>query len=37
MPDIPLMWLPAFLFVITFCLNLAGQKYVARLKRKLNA
>lgn len=32
-----LFFLGAFLFVITFCLNLAGQKYVARLKRKLHA
>jgi phosphate transport system permease protein len=32
-----LFFLGAFLFVITFCLNLAGQKYVARLKRRLHA
>ncbi len=32
-----LFFLGAFLFLITFCLNLAGQKYVARLKRKLHA
>lgn len=31
-----LFFLGAFLFVITFCMNLAGQRYVARLKRKLH-
>ena len=30
-----LFFLGAFLFIITFCLNLAGQKYVARLKKKV--
>ena len=32
-----LFFLGAFLFLITFCLNLAGQKFVARLKRKLHS
>jgi len=31
-----LFFLGAFLFVITFCLNLAGQKYVARLRARLS-